>query len=192
MLRFRTGGGVLNVNCLTGTGKSMSGDALDCKPGTAEAGIGRKSWGDEGLAGKSSLLSWDLLSYVPISNCTRSCGKKTQPISRLGWKFSRMTTAPSVRQPLMPGVQPITSTRSPIQIGETSHHANLEMVSVLRQEESKFQVMTVIIAAESLSALASVRVPPSDLEQHLEAVVAQLPAILQTWVAENGSLTAAK
>jgi hypothetical protein len=27
------------VNSLTGTGGSMSGDALDCKPGTAEAGI---------------------------------------------------------------------------------------------------------------------------------------------------------
>jgi hypothetical protein len=36
-------------------------------------------------AAKSLSLSWDLLSCVPISNCAR--GKKTPPISRLGWKF---------------------------------------------------------------------------------------------------------
>ena len=75
--------------------------------------FGRKSWGDEGYSREELVAEWDLLSCVPTSNCTRSRGKKTPPISRLGWKFSRMTTAPSLRQPLMPSEQPITSTRKP-------------------------------------------------------------------------------
>lgn len=44
---------------------------------------------------------------------SRSHGKKTPLMSQLGWKLSRMTTAPSLRQPLMLSVQPITPTRSP-------------------------------------------------------------------------------
>jgi hypothetical protein len=45
--------------------------------------------------------------------CVIAEAKRTPPILRYGWKFSRMTTVPSLRQPRMPSVQPITSTRSP-------------------------------------------------------------------------------
>jgi hypothetical protein len=42
-----------------------------------------------------------------------SRARRTPLILRRGWRFSRATTAPFLRQPRMPNVPPITSTRKP-------------------------------------------------------------------------------
>ena len=65
------------------------------------------------MQAKSLLPNWGLLSDAPISNCTKNLARKTRPTSRLGWKFSRMTTVPSLRQPHMPSAPPISSVRKP-------------------------------------------------------------------------------